>query len=148
MALSIFKDIPFRTRRALLLYKVNGDNALLVLNGTSLNSDSALLSLNSQTLLNWSRFSRFRRLFWDRIPAPVKRHVTCPHPCPNPGGQPDLHLQAHPLQDRQAGRVCWTEHYSSPGRSTNYSHPVSFCHFYIMCVSLKENRDLRHCVFC
>ena len=35
-----------RARRALSLYKVYGDSALLVLNGTSLNSDSALLALN------------------------------------------------------------------------------------------------------
>ena len=28
-----FKDIPLRTRRALSLYKVYGDNAFLVLNG-------------------------------------------------------------------------------------------------------------------
>ena len=33
-------------RRALSLYKVCGDSALLVLNGTSLNSDNALLALN------------------------------------------------------------------------------------------------------
>ena len=45
-ALSIFQDAPLRTRRALSLYKVYGDIALLVLNGTSLNSDSALLALN------------------------------------------------------------------------------------------------------
>ena len=30
-----FRYIPFRTRRALLLYKVNRVSALLVLNGTS-----------------------------------------------------------------------------------------------------------------
>ena len=42
-ALSIFKDVPLRTRRAQLLYKVYGDSVLLVLSGTSLNSDSALL---------------------------------------------------------------------------------------------------------
>ena len=32
--LSLFKDILFRTRRALSLYKVYGNSALLVLNGT------------------------------------------------------------------------------------------------------------------
>ena len=42
----MFKDVPFRTRRALSLYKVYGDNALLVLNRTSFNGDSALLALN------------------------------------------------------------------------------------------------------
>ena len=44
--LSIFWDVPLRTRRALLLYKLYGDGVLLVPNGTSLNSDSALLALN------------------------------------------------------------------------------------------------------
>ena len=44
--LSIFKDILLRTRRALMLYTVNGDSALLVLNGTSLKSGSVLLALN------------------------------------------------------------------------------------------------------
>ena len=43
---SIFKDVPFRTRKALSLYKVYGDSALLVLNRTSLNSASTLLTLN------------------------------------------------------------------------------------------------------
>ena len=53
-ALSIFKDPPLRTRRALLLYKVEGDSALLVLNETSLNSDSALLALNWQYMyMQW-----------------------------------------------------------------------------------------------
>ena len=37
---------PLRTRRALLLYKVNGNSALLVLNGTSLICNNALLALN------------------------------------------------------------------------------------------------------
>ena len=32
-ALLQFKDVPLRTRRALLLYKVYGNSALLVLNG-------------------------------------------------------------------------------------------------------------------
>ena len=35
-----------RARRALLLYKVNGNSALLVLNGTSLICNNALLALN------------------------------------------------------------------------------------------------------
>ena len=46
--LSLFKDVPLRIRRALLLYKVYGDSTLLVLNGTYLNTDSALLALNWQ----------------------------------------------------------------------------------------------------
>ena len=41
-----FIDVPLRTRRALLLYKVYGDNALLVLNRTSLICNNALLALN------------------------------------------------------------------------------------------------------
>ena len=45
-ALSIFKDVPLRTRMTLLLYNVYGNSALLVLSRTSLNTDSALLALN------------------------------------------------------------------------------------------------------
>ena len=41
-------DVPLRTRRALSLYKVCGDNALLVLNGTSLYNANALLALSRQ----------------------------------------------------------------------------------------------------
>ena len=40
------KMFPLRTRRALLLYKVYGDSALLVLNRTSLICNNALLALN------------------------------------------------------------------------------------------------------
>ena len=47
-ALMLSKDIPLRTRRALTLYKVYGDSALLVLNGTLLNSVNALLALSQQ----------------------------------------------------------------------------------------------------
>ena len=42
----MFKDVLLRTRRALSLYKVYGDSALLVLNGTSLNSANALLAFS------------------------------------------------------------------------------------------------------
>ena len=45
-ALSIFKDVSLRTRRMLSLNNVYGDSALLVLNGTYLNSESALMALN------------------------------------------------------------------------------------------------------
>ena len=41
-----FTNVPLRTRRALLLYNVYGDSALLVLNETLLNSISALVALN------------------------------------------------------------------------------------------------------
>ena len=37
-----FKDVPLRIRRALSLYKVYGDSAFLVLNGTPLNCNKAL----------------------------------------------------------------------------------------------------------
>ena len=45
-ALTLFKAVPFRTTRALLLYEVYGDRILLVLNRTFLNSINALLALN------------------------------------------------------------------------------------------------------
>ena len=47
-ALLQFKDVTLRTRRALSLYKVNGNSALLVLNGISLICNNALLALNWQ----------------------------------------------------------------------------------------------------
>ena len=40
------KDVPLRTRRAVSLYNVYGDSALMVHNGTSSNIESALLALN------------------------------------------------------------------------------------------------------
>ena len=49
-ALLQLKDVPLRTRRALSLYKVVGDSALLVLNGTSLSCNNALLALNWRDL--------------------------------------------------------------------------------------------------
>ena len=44
-ALSLF-NILLRIRRALLMYKVYGNSAVLVLNGTFMNSNNALLVLN------------------------------------------------------------------------------------------------------
>ena len=44
-ALLQIKDVPLRTRRALLLYKVYGDSAFLVLNGTALICNNALVAL-------------------------------------------------------------------------------------------------------
>ena len=45
------KIFPLRTRRrALSVYKVYGDSALLVLNGTSMNSDGALLALSGTSM--------------------------------------------------------------------------------------------------
>ena len=47
-ALLQFKDVPLRIRRALSLYKVYGDSALLVLNRISYCCSNALLALNWQ----------------------------------------------------------------------------------------------------
>ena len=43
---ALLQDVPLRTRRTLSLYKVNGNSALLVLNGTSLSCNNALLALS------------------------------------------------------------------------------------------------------
>ena len=54
MTLTLYKDGPLsmlRTKRALSIYKVYGDNAFLVLNGTSLNSVNAILALSRRYLL-------------------------------------------------------------------------------------------------
>ena len=74
-ALLQLKDVPLRTRRALLLYKVNCDSALLVLNGTSLICNSALLALswqNERVLQEigvereyWEHWEIGRRNGWD-----------------------------------------------------------------------------------
>ena len=48
--LSLFKDVPLRTRWALSPKNMYSDSALLVLNRTSLNIDSALLVLNRASL--------------------------------------------------------------------------------------------------
>ena len=50
-ALLQIKAVPLRTRRALLLYKVNSSSALLVLNGTSLSCINALLALSWRYVL-------------------------------------------------------------------------------------------------
>ena len=44
--ISLFNDVTLRTRRVLSLYKVYGDSALLVLNGTSVDIVNALLALS------------------------------------------------------------------------------------------------------
>ena len=54
-ALLQLKDVLLRTRRALLLYKVNGNSALLVLNRTSLICNSALLALSWRYAFEWGR---------------------------------------------------------------------------------------------
>ena len=52
-ALTLPNDVQLRTRRVLSLYKVSGDSALLVLNGTSLKSVKALLALSRRHVLNF-----------------------------------------------------------------------------------------------
>ena len=75
-ALMQFNNVPLRTRTALLLYKVYGDNALFVLNGTSMNSANALLVLSrrnmiiSMTCISIT-FQRWIRL-WPISDKPVK----------------------------------------------------------------------------
>ena len=65
------KDVLLRTRRALLLYKVNGNSALLVLNETSLNCNNALLALNwwyvIQTCTHTHTTYNFKLLFFLHI---------------------------------------------------------------------------------
>ena len=62
-ALSIFKDVPWRTRMALSLYKVYGNSALLVLNRTSLNSINTLLVLNRKSLNSVNALLVLRRWY-------------------------------------------------------------------------------------
>ena len=65
-----------RTRRVLLLYKVNGDSALLVLNGTLLNSDNALLVLSRRHI-----YIKGATKFV--LPSCTVRHVIFIRTCPN-----------------------------------------------------------------
>ena len=51
-ALLQIKDVPLRTRRALSPYTLYSNNALLVLNGTSLNYNNGLLALNWRSQQN------------------------------------------------------------------------------------------------
>ena len=76
-ALMQFKDVPLRTRRALLLYKVYGNSALLVLNGTSLICNNALLALNWRhtfmPLIKWDKFFTsylFKIFIWEYFLCP------------------------------------------------------------------------------
>ena len=50
--LILFKDVLLKTRRVLSLYRVCGDNTLLVLNGTLLNVINALLALSQRYIVN------------------------------------------------------------------------------------------------
>ena len=52
-ALMLVKDVLLRTRRVLSLYKVYGDIAPLVLNGTLLNTFNVLLALSRQYIVGW-----------------------------------------------------------------------------------------------
>ena len=54
-----FKDVLLRTRRALLLYKLYGDNALVVLNGTSFVSANALLALSRRSVILQLRYGQY-----------------------------------------------------------------------------------------
>ena len=58
-ALMQFKDVPLRTRRVLSLYKLYGDSALLVLNGTVMNRINTLLALSRQYIV-WVMSCLFR----------------------------------------------------------------------------------------
>ena len=71
-ALSIFKDVPLRTRRALLLHKVYGDSALLVLNGTSDDMPLNMSSVEKQTVTHNSRSQFF-------FPILACRKLICMH---------------------------------------------------------------------
>ena len=51
--LTLFNDVSLRTRRALSPQTLYSDSALLVLNGTSLNSINILLALNWRYSHNW-----------------------------------------------------------------------------------------------
>ena len=74
-----------RTRRALLLYKVNGNSAFLVLNGTSLICNSALLALSWRYRLGIYKLSQTWQFvafmmichFFQRPPPPRNpcRHI-------------------------------------------------------------------------
>ena len=53
----LFKDVSLRNKRALFMYGVYGDSALLVFNGTMVNSVNALMALmrlkiNSVSIIN------------------------------------------------------------------------------------------------
>ena len=80
-ALSIFKDVSLKTRRALSLYNVYGNSALLVFNGTSLNIDSALLALNWQNVqvrAHFLQFSLIKIHVWQRklrISQPLRNNL-------------------------------------------------------------------------
>ena len=49
-ALSLFKDVPLKTRRALSPQTLSSNSSLLVLNRTTVNIDSALLALNRRRI--------------------------------------------------------------------------------------------------
>ena len=57
-ALTLFNDVPLRTRRTLLPQTLYSDSALLVLNGTSLNSVTALLALNWWNTILWKKWNK------------------------------------------------------------------------------------------
>ena len=81
-ALSIFNDVPLRTRRVLLLYRAYGDSTLLVLNGTSLNCNNALLALNWwYVVISWGGGGGGGEIIGYSTPLPCEQK--------NPGSTPD-----------------------------------------------------------
>ena len=54
----LVKNVLLRTRRVLSLYNLYGNNALLVFNGTSLNSNKTLLALNWRYLCIYIKWRR------------------------------------------------------------------------------------------
>ena len=87
-ALSLFKDVPLGTRRALSPKTLYSNSPLLVLNGTSLNIDSALLALNWRYFLtspsmSKKGFNHHIDFIWQSPGRPGWQnlmHVTCrPH---------------------------------------------------------------------
>ena len=75
-ALSLFKDVPLRTRRAVSPYNFYSSSALLVLNGTSLNSDSGLLARVYIHIVSWEPGGRYhysKMFHWE--PEGRYRHI-------------------------------------------------------------------------
>ena len=65
--LALFNDVLLRTRRALFLYKADGDSGLLVLNGIPLSSYNALLILTWQNMEPWKNLLVQREFVYDEV---------------------------------------------------------------------------------
>ena len=83
-ALSLLHDVPLRTRRALSLCKVYGDSALLVLNGTLLNSVNALLAFSRRYIHVCSEDMIFPQTSAKTQPSMInlKHNCSCGSFCP------------------------------------------------------------------